>query len=50
MDTGLQQQVGTVLDVLSRAQQVFGGDRVPADPPAFIAPRDLEDDIGRGCF
>jgi hypothetical protein len=50
VDIALQQQARNVLDVLSRAHKVFGGDRPPADPPAFVAPRDLEDNLGRGFF
>jgi hypothetical protein len=39
-----------VLRVLHRAQNIFGGDTAPAGPPAFAAPRELEDDLGRGFF
>jgi hypothetical protein len=47
---GLQEQTREVLGVLSRAQKVFGGERPPADPPAFVPPPDLEQDLGRGWF
>ena len=40
----------TVLGLLTRARQLFGGDTPPADPPAFVAPADLEADLGRGRF
>ena len=43
-------QADVVLDVLARVQKVFGGDRAPADPPAFAPPRGLEDDMGHGLF
>jgi hypothetical protein len=50
VDPALLQQASDVLAVLNRAQQLFGGDRPPADPPAFVAPADLEDNLGRGWF
>jgi hypothetical protein len=50
VDPALEQQAGNVLVVLNRARQLFGGDRPSADPPAFVAPADLEDDLGRGWF
>ncbi len=50
MDPALLHQASNVLAVLNRAQQLFGGDQPPADPPAFVAPADLEDDLGRGWF
>jgi hypothetical protein len=50
VDAALQEQADNVLVVLSRVQRVFGGDRPPADPPAFLPPRDLEDNLGRGSF
>ncbi|HYB35756.1 MAG TPA: hypothetical protein VEF72_08240 [Mycobacterium sp.] len=50
MDIELQQQASYVLAVLSRAQKVFGGDRPPADPPAFVPPPDLEQNLGCGWF
>jgi hypothetical protein len=46
----LEQEADTVLAVLSRAQDVFGGDIPPAAPPGFAVGRDLEDDLGRGYF
>ena len=42
MDAALQQQASNVLDLLSRVQQLFGGERLPADPPAFVPPPELE--------
>jgi hypothetical protein len=50
VDTALHQETTNVLGLLSRAQQLFGGDTPPADPPAFVAPPDLEDDLSRGWF
>jgi hypothetical protein len=50
VDVGVEVQVHHVLGVLSRAQQVFGGSRPPADPPVFAASRELEDNLGRGHF
>ena len=50
MDTALHQQATNVLGLLSRAQQLFGGQEPPADPPAFVAPPDLEADLGHGWF
>jgi hypothetical protein len=44
----IEEEVGRVLDVVVRAQKVFGGDAFPPDPPVFAARRDLEDDLGRG--
>lgn len=46
----MQRQVEHTLAVLSRAQQVFGADRAPDDPPAFAAAPDIEDHLGRGRF
>jgi hypothetical protein len=46
----LEQEVETVLGVVARAQNVFGGDSTPPEPPAFGAPRDLEDNLGKGFF
>jgi hypothetical protein len=50
VDIALQQQAGQVLDVLSRAKKVFGGDTTPVDPPSFLPPEDLEQNLGRGWF
>ena len=50
MDRALQQEATNVLAVLARARQLFGGDQPPADPPAFMAPPDLEQNLGRGWF
>jgi hypothetical protein len=50
MDAALHQHARTVVGLLTRAQQLFGGDTPPADPPAFAAPPDLEADLGRGRF
>ena len=47
MDLALRQQAGDVLDVLSRAQKLFGG--APASlPPRFVLPPDLETGLQRG--
>ena len=50
MDFALQQQAGEVLELLSRAQNVFGGEHPPADAPAFVPPPDLEYHLGGGWF
>lgn len=50
MEPTLQQETNQVLDMLDRVQQLFGGERLPADPPAFVPPVGLEDDLGRGWF
>lgn len=50
MDPALAHQASNVLALLNRAQQLFGGGQPPADPPAFVAPADLEDGLGRGRF
>jgi hypothetical protein len=50
VDVSLQQQASHVLDLLSRAQKVFGCDEHPSPPPAFVNRADLEDDLGRGRF
>jgi hypothetical protein len=50
VDTALHQEASNVLGLLSRARQLFGGDVPPADPPAFVAPPDLEADLGGGWF
>jgi hypothetical protein len=50
VDTALHQEATNVLGLLSRARQLFGGDVPPADPPPFVAPPDLEADLGRGWF
>ena len=50
MDAALHKQATNVLGLLSRAQQLLGGDVLPADPPAFVAPPELEADLGRGWF
>jgi hypothetical protein len=46
VDDALQHQADIVIQVLSHAQKVFGGDQAPADPPAFVAPTDLEQQLG----
>jgi hypothetical protein len=48
--SALHHEARNTLDLLSRAQQLFGGQTRPADPPAFVAPPDLEDDLGEGWF
>ena len=50
MNVGVELQVSHVLGVLSRAQNVFGAGRPPADPPVFTPVRELEDQLGRGFF
>ncbi|WP_158220767.1 hypothetical protein [Mycobacterium lehmannii] len=50
MESGLQQQASEILDLVSRAKKVFGGDSVPERPPAFAPPGDLEEAISRDCF
>jgi hypothetical protein len=50
VDAALHQEASKVLGLLSRAQQLFGGDEPPADPPAFVAPPGLDADLGRGWF
>jgi hypothetical protein len=50
VDVGVKLQVTHVLGVLSRAQNVFGAGRPPADPPVFAPARELEDNLGRGRF
>lgn len=39
-----------MLELLDRAQQVFGGETEPADAPAFAPAPDLERDLGRGSY
>jgi hypothetical protein len=48
--SALHHEARNALELLSRAQQLFGGQTPPADPPAFAAPPDLEDDLGEGRF
>ena len=50
MNPNLEQEVERVLGVVARAQNVFGGVTPPAEPPAFAARGDLEDNLGRGYF
>lgn len=50
MDDGLQYQTDAVLRALTHARTVFGGDGLPVDPPAFVPPADLEDDLGGGWY
>jgi hypothetical protein len=46
----LEQEAETVLGLVARAQNVFGGDTPPTEPPEFAANRHIEDDLGRGSF
>lgn len=46
----LKQQAAQVLDMLSRAQVVFGGDQEPAAPSESATPAQLEDNLGLGFF
>jgi hypothetical protein len=50
VEPALQHEATTVLAALARVRQVFGADEPPADPPAFVAPPDLECNLGRGWF
>ncbi len=50
MNTRIEREVARVLDVVTHARNVFGGDAAPAKLPVFAARRDLEDDLGRGHF
>jgi hypothetical protein len=47
---GLEQELNTLLGVVSLAQKAFGGERAAAIPPRFAPRCDLEDDVGRGHF
>lgn len=49
-DPTLVQQASDVLGLVTRARKVFGGDSTPERPPAFAAPRDLEEAISRDRF
>jgi hypothetical protein len=44
----LKQEAKTVLGLVFRARNVFGGDTAPTLPPDFAASRHLEDNLGRG--
>ena len=46
----LEQETQTVLRIVARARNVFGGTTAPADPPEFAAGYHLEDNLGRGHF
>jgi hypothetical protein len=46
----LEQEADTVLGLVHRAQNVFGGDKPPTEPPQFAADRHIEDNLGRGYF
>ena len=48
--SSLQQQAAHVLDLLSRAQAVFGDEQEPAAPPQPRTPPHLEDNVGLGYF
>ncbi len=50
MYSALHHEASNALDLLSHAQQLFGGTAAPADPPAFVAPPDLEHNLGGGWF
>jgi hypothetical protein len=49
VDPKLEQQADAVMELIRRAQQVFG-DTAPTAPPVFAARADLEDHLGRGHF
>lgn len=46
----VEAEADKLLATVSRALTVFGTATPPADPPLFAAPRDLEDNLGRGHF
>jgi hypothetical protein len=50
VDVLLQERASNVLDLLSRARKVLGGDEHQSPPTAFVNRVDLEDDVGRGRF
>ena len=50
VNISLQERASNVLDLLSRAQKVFGGDEHRSPLTAFVNRVDLEDDLGRGRF
>lgn len=50
MNPKITQHADTVLAVVACARNVFGGHSAPAAPPEFAAPRDLQDNLGRGHF
>jgi hypothetical protein len=50
VDADLHQETTNVLGLLSRVQQLFGGDAPPVDPPAFTTAPGLEADLGRARF
>ena len=50
MKPKLEQETQTVLKIVTRARNVFGGTTAPADPPEFAACYYLEDNLGRGHF
>ncbi|MUL48335.1 hypothetical protein FZI85_27465 [Mycobacterium sp. CBMA293] len=50
MNADLEREALSVKGVLSRAKKIFGGDVAPIMPPDFVAPRDLEDNLGKGYF
>ena len=49
-DPTLVQQTSDVLGLVTCARKVFGGDSTPDRPPAFAAPRDLEEAISNDRF
>ena len=50
MNPRIEREIDSVLDVVTHAQKVFGGDTPPTAPPQFASPRDLADDLGCGLF
>jgi hypothetical protein len=50
VDSKLTEEARKVLTVVSHAQNVFGGDVAPVEPPAFRGDRTLEDNLGLGHF
>ncbi|MDQ1732233.1 MAG: hypothetical protein QOK10_2392 [Pseudonocardiales bacterium] len=50
MYSALHHEASYTLELLAKAQQLFGGPAAPADPPAFVPPPDLEHNLGGGWF
>ena len=50
MSSAIHHEAAHALDLLSRVQQLFGGQIAPADPPAFVPPPDLEHHLGGSWF
>jgi hypothetical protein len=50
VDISVQHQACRVLNMLERAQKVFGAGQPTEPVPSFVDRRDLETDLGRGRF